>query len=85
MFFWFVATVFLAVLFIFDSPAIDYRFVVLGGLLPLIEVPFGAPLILHTLLGSVVLLGLVMAATVGRRIRRRRSCDRAPLRTALRR
>lgn len=71
MFFWFVATAFLAVLFIFDSPAIDYRFVILGGLLPLIEVPFGAPLILHTLLGSVVLLGLVMAATVGRRIRRR--------------
>ena len=72
MFFFFVAAAVLAVLFVFDSPAIDYRFVALGGVLPLAETVTGRPLILHTLLGSVALMAIVMAATVGRRILRRR-------------
>lgn len=72
MFFFFVAAAVLAVLFVFDSPAIDYRFVALGGVLPLGEAVTGRPLILHTLLGSVALMTLVMAATVGRRVLRRR-------------
>ncbi len=72
MFFWFVAAAVFTVLFIFDSPAIDYRFVALGGVLPLVESVTGRPLILHTLLGSVLVLVVVMAATVGRRIERRR-------------
>lgn len=71
MFFWFVAAAVLLVLFVFDSPAMDYRWVAAGGVLPLIEGITGRPWILHTLLGSVLLLALVMAATVGRRIRRR--------------
>ncbi len=72
MFFFFVAAAVLAVLFVFDSPAIDYRFVALGGVLPLAEALTGRPLFLHTLLGSVALMSLVMAVTVGRRIVRRR-------------
>lgn len=72
MFFFFVAAAVFAVLFVFDSPAIDYRFVALGGVLPLLEVMIGRPLLLHTLLGSVGLMVIVMAVTVGRRILRRR-------------
>ena len=72
MFFFFVAAAVLAVLFVFDSPAIDYRFVALGGVLPLAEALTGRPLLLHTLLGSVALMTVVMAVTIGRRILRRR-------------
>lgn len=71
MFLFFAAAAVLAVLFVFDSPAIDYRYVALGGVLPLAEAITGRPLILHTLLGSVALMTLVMAVTVGRRILRR--------------
>ncbi|MEO0493468.1 MAG: hypothetical protein AAF081_08630 [Actinomycetota bacterium] len=71
MFFWFVAAAVLLVLFVFDSPAVDYRWVALGGVLPLVEAVTGRPWILHTLLGSVLLLTLVMATTVGTRLRRR--------------
>jgi hypothetical protein len=69
---WFVATAVCAVLFVFDSPAVDYRFVAAGGVLPLVESLTARPYVLHTLLGSVGLLTLVMAATVGRRILRRK-------------
>ena len=72
VFLWFVAAAVLTVLFVFDSPAIDYRFVALGGVLPLAEALTGRPLLLHTLLGSVLVLTVVMAATVGRRVVRRR-------------
>lgn len=71
MFVWFVAAAVLLVLFVFDSPAVDYRWVALGGVLPLVEALTGRPWILHTLLGAVLLLGLVMAFTVGRRLKRR--------------
>ena len=71
MFLFFVAAAVLVVLFVFDSPAIDYRWVAAGGVLPLVETVTGRPLILHTLLGSVLLLSLVMALTVGQRLRRR--------------
>ncbi len=72
MFLWFVAAAVFTVLFVFDSPAIDYRFVALGGVLPLVEALTGRPLLLHTLLGSVLVLTVVMGGTVGRRVLRRR-------------
>ncbi len=68
----FAATAVIGVLFVFDSPAIDYRYVAGGAVLPLIEGVTGRPLILHTLLGSVGLLSLVMLFTVGSRLSRRR-------------
>ena len=72
MFLFFVAAAVLVVLMVFDSPAVDYRFVAAGAVLPLAEGVTGRPLILHTLSGSVALLVLVMLSTVGSRLRRRR-------------
>ncbi|MDG1410299.1 MAG: hypothetical protein P8L46_01285 [Acidimicrobiales bacterium] len=72
MLLWFVAVAVCVVLFVFDSPAVDYRFVAAGGVLPLLEAITGRPYILHTLLGSVALMTLVMAVTIGRRVLRRR-------------
>ena len=41
---------------VFRSPALDYRLVMLGSVLPLVEAVFGGPRVLHSLLFSVVLL-----------------------------
>lgn len=72
MFLWFVGVSFVAVWAIFRSPAIDYRLVMAGSVLPLVDLAVGRPFVLHTLAGAVLLLALVMAVTVGRRLRRRR-------------
>ncbi|MBT5580305.1 MAG: hypothetical protein HOH36_12475 [Acidimicrobiaceae bacterium] len=72
MLLWFVAVAVCVVLFVFDSPAVDYRFVAAGGVLPLLEAITGRPYILHTLLGSVALMTLAMVVTIGRRVLRRR-------------
>lgn len=56
---------------VFRSPAIDHRTVVLGSLLPLLEGVLGGPRILHSVVGAVGLLGLVMLVTRGRRLLRR--------------
>ena len=56
---------------VFQSPAIDYRLVALGAVLPVVEAPFGAgPL--HSLLAPTLVLALVMVATQRRRLVRRR-------------
>jgi hypothetical protein len=72
MFFWFAGVSFAFVWMVFRSPALDYRLIVLGSVLPLGEVVFGGPRLLHTLAFSVVLLGVVMLATRERRLVRRR-------------
>jgi hypothetical protein len=72
MFFWFAAMSFLAVLFVFNSPAIDYRWVMLGSVLPVFEAVFGGPYLLHTLLGSVAMFAAVVIVTRGRRLAARR-------------
>ncbi len=74
MLLWFVACSVLVVAYVFDSSGVDYRFVAAGSVLPLVENLTGSPWVLHTLGGSVVLLGVVMAATIGRgrRLLRRR-------------
>jgi hypothetical protein len=71
MFVWFAAGSAVIVWAVFQSPAIDYRMVALGAVLPLVEAPFGAGF-LETLLAPVAALALVMGATVGRRLVRRR-------------
>ena len=43
MFFWFVAAAVLLVLFVFDSPAVDYRWVAFGGVLPLACLLYTSP------------------------------------------
>ena len=72
MFFWFAGFAFAIVLVVFSSPALDYRLVVIGAVLPVGEVALGGAWFLHTLLGPVVMLTVVMLATMGRRLRRRR-------------
>ena len=72
MFFWFVGLGFLAVVLVFRSPALDYRVVILGLLVPLVDVVSPAPPVLHTLLAPVVVMGLVMLTTRRRRLVRRR-------------
>lgn len=72
MFLWFAGMSFVLVWFVFRSPAVDYRLVVFGALLPLVELPIGEPRLLHSLAGSVALLGLAMVATPRRRLVQRR-------------
>lgn len=72
MILWFVVLSVVLVAVVFRSPAIDHRTVVLGALLPLVEGLFGGPRLLHSVVGAVGLLGLVMLATSRRRLVRRR-------------
>jgi len=68
---WFAALAPVLVAEVFRSPMIDYRVVLLGSLLPLVEVLIG-PFVLHTLAAPVATMAVVMAATSGARLRRRR-------------
>ncbi|MGH9178691.1 MAG: hypothetical protein ACRD0N_09085 [Acidimicrobiales bacterium] len=73
MLLWFAGFSLLAVWQVFRDPAIDYRLVVAGALVPdAVDAVLGGPRWLHSLLGSVVLLVAVMLGTRGRRGLRRR-------------
>jgi membrane-bound metal-dependent hydrolase YbcI (DUF457 family) len=72
MFLWFLGASFALVWSVFRSPVLDYRLVMLGAVLPLVEIPLGGPRLLHTLAFAVGLLAAVMLATRGRRLVRRR-------------
>jgi hypothetical protein len=72
VFFWFVTFAVLVVVAVFDSPAMDYRYVAVGSVIPVIEVAIGHPYIFHTLVGSVASLLVVVIATRGRRLAARR-------------
>ncbi len=67
MIFWFVIVAPVIVAEIFRSPMIDYRMVALGSLLPIADLLIGQAGVLHTLVGAVGSLALVMVATIGRR------------------
>lgn len=69
---WFVGLSLAVVWSVFRSPALDYRMVALGSVLPLVEVVAGRPFVLHTLVGAVGALVIVMLATRRRRLARRR-------------
>ena len=71
MLIWFVVMSMVITVVVFQSPAIDYRLVALGSVLPVVEVPFGAGPA-HSLLAPTVALVVVMLATQGRRLVRRR-------------
>ena len=73
MFIWFAAASFLIVVVVFDSPAIDYRMVMLGAVAPVFEVAIGGPWLLHTLLGCAAIFAIVVIATRGRRLAARRA------------
>lgn len=72
MLLWFAGMSFVLTWAVFRSPALDYRMVMLGAVLPVGEGLIGGPWILHTLLGGVALLAVVMLATQRRRLVRRR-------------
>lgn len=72
MFLWFAGGSIVVVWVVFRSPAVDFRLVVLGALLPLVELPFGSPRVLHSMVGAAAILGLAMVATPGRRLVQRR-------------
>lgn len=72
MFFWFLALSFVLVALVFDSPALDYRMVMLGSVVPVVELLAGGPWALHTLLAPLIVLVAVMLVTRGRRLIRRR-------------
>jgi len=69
---WFAVVSAVAVAEIFGSPMVDYRMVALGSVLPVVDVVVGQPTPLHTLAAPVGVLTIVMLATVGRRLVRRR-------------
>ncbi|HKY14195.1 MAG TPA: hypothetical protein VJM33_04680 [Microthrixaceae bacterium] len=71
MLLWFAAGSVAIVWAVFQSPAIDYRMVMLGSVLGVLETPWG-PGPLHTLIVPTLVLGIVMLATRGRRLLRRR-------------
>jgi hypothetical protein len=72
VFLWFIGPSVATVWLVFRSPMADHRVVALGALLPLGELLVGGPWILHTLVGAVAALGLVMLLTRDQRLVRRR-------------
>lgn len=71
MLIWFAVMSIVLTWWVFQSPALDYRMVALGSVLPVLEVPVGAgPL--HSLVTPTVVLVVVMLATQRRRLVRRR-------------
>jgi hypothetical protein len=70
---WFLGGSLVITWLVFHDPAIDYRVLMLGAVLPdLVDGLFGGARVLHSVVGSVVLLVVVMLATIGRRAARRR-------------
>jgi hypothetical protein len=67
---WFAAGSVAIVWAVFQSPAIDYRMVMLGSVLGVAETPFG-PGPFHTLALPTFVLVVIMLATRGRRLLRR--------------
>jgi hypothetical protein len=72
MILWFLGGSWVAVWAVLQDPAVDYRLVMLGALLPdAIDGPFGGVRYAHTLAASAAMLLVVMLATIGRRRLRR--------------
>lgn len=67
MFFWFIATAVFAVGYIFRDPRFDYRLLIVGSVLPLLDGVFGGARALHSITVSIGLLVVLMLATSGRK------------------
>ena len=67
MFCWFIGTAIVTVWAVFRDPQFDYRLVIVGALVPLLDGVTGGAWVLHTLAFSLALLLLVMLTTAGRR------------------
>jgi hypothetical protein len=69
---WFGGLAWLLVWQVFRSPAVDYRLVVLGALIPTVDGFVGHPTPLHTLAAPVVVMAVVMVVGRGHRLAQRR-------------
>ncbi len=67
MFLWFIGTAVITVWYVFRDPRFDYRLLVVGSVLPELDALFGGMRWLHSLACSVLLLGVVMVVTIGRK------------------
>jgi hypothetical protein len=74
VFFWCIGLSVFGVATIFRSSGVDYRYIAVGSLLPLIlDIPFGYRAYGYSLLFAVAMLVIVMVGTIGRpRLLRRR-------------
>lgn len=72
MLLWFAGMSVLGVVTIFQSPGIDYRFVMASAVLPVAEGLLGHPWVLHTLVGASVALAATVLGTRRHRVLRRR-------------
>jgi hypothetical protein len=65
---WFVATAVLSIAYVFRDPRFDYRGLIVGVLLPdVVDGLFGGARVLHSVVGVVSVLVIVMLTTIGRR------------------
>lgn len=72
MILWFVGTAVLSIWYVFRDPGFDYRFLIIGVLLPdVVDGLWGGARALHSVTVSVAVLMLVMLATIGKRARRK--------------
>jgi hypothetical protein len=67
VFLWFIGTAVITVWYVFRDPRFDYRLLVVGSVAPEIDALFGGMRWLHSLACSVVLLGVVMVVSIGRK------------------
>jgi len=68
---WFLATAIVTIWFVFRDARFDHRLLLVGAVLPELDVVTGGAWVMHTLLFSVMLLVAVMIATTGRKPVRR--------------
>ena len=67
MFFWFIGTAVVSVALVFRDPRFDYRLLIVGSVLPIVDGLFGGSRALHSVTFSVALLAVLMIATSGRK------------------
>jgi len=71
MFFWFIGTAILAVGFVFRDPRFDFRLLIIGSVLPLLDGLVALVLpgvrILHSITTAIVVLAVLMLLTAGRK------------------
>jgi hypothetical protein len=67
VFFWFIGTAVVTVGVVFRDPRFDYRLLIVGSVLPIVDGLAGGTRALHSVTVSVGLLGVLMVATAGRK------------------
>jgi membrane-bound metal-dependent hydrolase YbcI (DUF457 family) len=73
MLFWFIGTACIAVWYVFRDDRFDYRVLALGAILPdIVDVWSGGAWFMHSIVTSVIVLGVVMAVARRGTVRRRR-------------